>query len=1201
MDAMEEALDAALEDLPGDPLLLTLAGDAAYYRADFDASMNLLSRAIEAIPARGGRLADPLGEMALVSMQALEEYTPGYEKRLEEALEPVLPDLYRKTDASYFVALETRVRSLARAGRFDESRALARDGGCLTGWTAAGPFGDTELLGFDDTHPIESDIPWRAAYPLRDGEDPVETLRAKSFFCNVSIEPEGGFRGGTWYAAADLTVRREGDYVFRMHSSHSTTVLVDGVEVLTVDRRFEEKPDIFLFNLKLSRGEHLIVLKLGTRSPMPGFSLMWKEAASTSPDPSAQPAILARPHGGALSATAPPPGRASLVPMLEPASDVEAIVLSEVALYRNDIEATRRALEPLRESHGDSASVLPRLVTLEWNDPFAPFHARMNRVRALVEKTIGLHPSLWVSHYLLARIEANQDRTEEAIEALMQGLEKVGPFAGYHIMLANLYAYKGWSGESVASFQAAADLLDGNCLGLAQEFQVARTFGDLDGMEAVARDISACDATDSTLLEVLIERQEWEAVDAEQRRLQQVFPDRDEYLLDQAQMALKLGDVEGYVEGLERYHGLHPTDFGPMLKLVDRYLAAREKGEAIDLLERARAMLEGPTDDISQQIAYLEGFDYLYPFRRDARTAIAAYEAETGGATDGSTPSVEVLDHVTHRIFPDGSSITRYHSVRKMLTREGVEMHSEFAPPAGAALIQLRTIKADGRVLQPEDIANKTTLSFPSLEPGDYTEAEWIQAEGASTIFDRGFNLARWYFQVLDLVLYYSEMIVVLPADMHLDVDPRGSPPPLEDVVEGPLRVMRWTARNMPHRKGEPASPNFSEFLPSLQLSHNATWDRYFEWVADMLVDQDMVSPRMREKVEELTEGIPERDAAGRARAIYRWVTDEIDEGEGIDVPVSHIFEDRVGNRARLFRAMLGAAGVESELWVVRSIYADHTETTVPSFNVYTLFAVKVGDDWLVPLADTTPYGTLPYAMRAEEAVRLFPSPARASTPGDDAFDDHVERRLEMEVLPSGRSEAVLTETFNGLEAALMRAALRQLPRSEIEKEIEGSYLAPMFSGASLTDLELSDLDEPSTVMSLRMTFTLPAMAGPLPGTIALGPFLKSHLSKIWTTLPTRNFPLLIDEPTDYRVTIVLDTGGKWQVFQPPAPASKLETAQGGLFTQTFEQKGGALTLERTVKLPAGRVSPGEYPALLDFTTRIDENEGGVFLLVRKP
>ena len=177
---------------------------------------------------------------------------------------------------------------------------------------------------------------------------------------------------------------------------------------------------------------------------------------------------------------------------------------------------------------------------------------------------------------------------------------------------------------------------------------------------------------------------------------------------------------------------------------------------------------------------------------------------------------------------------------------------------------------------------------------------------------------------------------------------------------------------------------------------------------------------------------------------------------------------------------------------------------------------------------------------------------------------------------------------------------MRQLPQSELEKEIEGSYLARMFTGASLTGLTLPDLEVASDDLTLVITFTLPAMPGPFPGSIALGPFLKSHLSKIWTPLPERHFPLLVDEPTEYLIEVRIQTDDNWYVFQPPAPATELDTKNGGHFEQSFTEKKSVFTLSRKVSLPAGRVSPEDYAELLDFTTSIDENEGGVFILMHK-
>jgi hypothetical protein len=283
MEEMRAALDGALESDPDDTLLLTLAGDAAYYRADFDAAMDLFGRAIVGLPGWDSPLRDPVGEMALVSLHALKEYAPDYESRLAEIHSAALPGLYETTDAAYFVALTGRLKALAREGRFEDSRTLVRDGGCLVDWKGAGPFGATEVLHFEDSHPPEADIPWQAAYVQGQGEDPTATQDARTLFCNVRLEPENVYRGGTYYASTDITVHRGGDYVFRMFSSHSTTVIVDGVPVLTIDRRFEIQPDIVFFRLPLSRGEHSVARRAPpSSSTCPPHRPRWSPSSSPS-------------------------------------------------------------------------------------------------------------------------------------------------------------------------------------------------------------------------------------------------------------------------------------------------------------------------------------------------------------------------------------------------------------------------------------------------------------------------------------------------------------------------------------------------------------------------------------------------------------------------------------------------------------------------------------------------------------------------------------------------------------------------------------------------------------------------------------------------------------------------------------------------------------------------------------------------------
>ncbi len=1199
---MALTIDEALAADPDDPLLHWLAAETAYLGGDMDSAMDGYAAAVAAAPGCGDPVCDAVAEASLEAMLSLDSFAPRWEERLAATLDGSLPSLYERTDGAWFTALEAEVKALARSGRFEEALVLRDTGGCLVHWKAAGPIGSTELLGFDDAHDPEIDLPWKAAYPLVEGGDPVPTIDARAWYCRTAMEPEDTYHGGTYYAATDLSVHRSGDYVFRISTPDTFAVIVDGVTVLTVDRRTAVHPDVNLFGLRLAAGEHRLMVKIGTRDFMPTFTLMWKEASSSHPDPGAAPAITSRPHGEGIGGLAPPPGPAWPIVLPEPRSPVEEILEAQVILLRGDNAGSASAVKRLVESYPASAPVLALHATLQGSDPFTPWATRMNRLKSVAETMIEAHPDSWVGWYIVAQIESNLGRTENAIDMMNAAMEAIPGFPGFLTLAASLYASKGWVGESMEATRTAAGLLEGSCSGLRQEFSIAATMGDLDGMEEAARALSACDATDGTLLQLLEQRGKWDQALVEQERLHGLFPDRDDNMVDDALVMLELGYTEKHLALLEAFWKKHPTSWAVLGRLVDAEAAAGRTGEAVSVLARARALMSGPGDDLLMKIALVEGFDYLYPYRRDAVTSIASYEAGSAGlAVVPGTPSVEILDHVTHRIYGDGSTLTRYHSVRKLLSKEGVEAGSEFVAPPGAWIIRLRTIKADGRTLLPEDIEGKATLSYPSLSPGDYTEAEWIQATGPSTIFPGGLSLERWFFQVFDQVLYHSEMIVVAPAGMAIPLNDRGDPPVPVVTPAGILQVSTMTAERSTHVESEPGSPAWSEFLPSVQLSYRAGWGSYFDFVADMMVGTHIASPAMEELLGELSRGVPAGDRAALARAVFRWVNDEVEEGEGIDTPAAFILEDRMGMRVRLLYALLLEAGLEPELWIVRTVYADHTASDVADLDVYTQLAVRLGDDWLVPGADGLPYGLLPYHLRGEEAASILPSRGRDATPGASSFDDGVTRELEVVVGRDGSSACVLTDTFRGVPASLVRAGLREMEASEVEMQMEGSYLAYLFNGATMTGLELPDLSSDSPELTVTIRFDLPLSPGPLPGTASLGPFLKTRLSQAWASLPSREFPLLVDEPTSVAVRISVDTGGMWDLFQPPLPSTSLATPQGALFTQGFARKGDTYTLDRMVVLPEGRIAPEDYPALLDFTTTVDESEGSVFILVPDP
>jgi tetratricopeptide (TPR) repeat protein len=1198
MDEAGEALEKALKKKAADPLLHYLLGDIRYLEGDFDGATDCFLDAVLHASKAGGAQNDLLAQLSLSTVEVMARYVKEYDAKLGAVLDETMEDLYRDSDGAYFAAIVARVRLLRRMGKFEEAEKAGSGGGCLTSWLETGPMGNTDLMGFDIPYPPETEIPWREIYSLREGEPPTAVEKADAEACWTTLGREGIPRGGAFYAMTQLDVSKKTDVRFKLSSFDPAVVIIDGLEVLRVDRRKEILPNSRIFGVILKPGAHFVTIKISSRSSSPSFSLLWKEAAPAGASPlSGLPAASRFPDLKVVPVAPPPAGLES--EMIDiPDTEISRILLADFHIVRGLVTKARELLEPLAARYPGSFSLDSRLMICDAVDTFAPYSIRMNRTKSDAQKIKKDHPSIWLSYLYLAQIERQSGRPVDAAEVIKEGMKRSTHYMGFIVELADIYDELGWAGESIEVLEKAAAALEGTCFHFRIKYTLASRFNDQEGMETHARELHACDATDRTILDILTARDKWDEALAEQKTLLAAYPDDRWLLLDTGWSAFKGGDRPFYESTLKQAMQKNPSTLAEALKLADLLAAGGSEGEAAEFFFDTIGRTDGPPSFLHQKLAVLQGVPYLFPFRRSFEEAVASFKA-AGKAAYGDTPAIEVLDHVTHRLFPDGSSLTRYHSVKKLLTREGVEASGEFSVPDNAVLLKIHTIKPDGKVLEPEKIYGKPTVSYPTLEPGDFTETEWVQYLPPSSIYPGGAFLDRWYFQVPDLVLHRSEMVLIVPDDMEIDLNPRGPvPEPVVTKSQG-MKIYRWEVMQSPHIMYEPNSPSLNEYLPSLQVTCRTSWDTYETWVRDLLVDTMTVTPEMRGTLDEILEGIPEKDVKKRIKAVYRWVCDEIQDDEGLLTPVSYIFSEKRGDKIKLFYSLLQAAGIPSELHVAETIYADKTPSEVPDFNRFTHFVVLTDGDWLMPVINKSYYGFLPYSVYGQETRRLFPGPGKGRIPPIDAFDDEISYDLKIKVDADGESSSTLTLVFKGPKAVISREALRNIPKAELKLQVESSYLAEIFPGATLTSLSLPDLQEPVDALTLVIEFTRPPQQGPTPGSVVIGPLLKSRIALQWTQLASRTFPLLVDDNINIKTHVELNGSGMWKIMAPPEPVTRVEAGPGIFFEQKTElsSKADSMILDRLLRIPPGRISPEEYGSFLSFAGKVDETEGGVYLL----
>ena len=88
--------------------------------------------------------------------------------------------------------------------------------------------------------------------------------------------------------------------------------------------------------------------------------------------------------------------------------------------------------------------------------------------------------------------------------------------------------------------------------------------------------------------------------------------------------------------------------------------------------------------------------------------------------------AVILLSDKVVRIRRDGPVSVYVHRITRPLNKEGISRYGEVTLPRGADLLELRTIKANGEIIEPELAQQKPTISMPALEPGDAIEEEYV-------------------------------------------------------------------------------------------------------------------------------------------------------------------------------------------------------------------------------------------------------------------------------------------------------------------------------------------------------------------------------------------------------------------------------------------------------------------------------------------
>jgi hypothetical protein len=609
------------------------------------------------------------------------------------------------------------------------------------------------------------------------------------------------------------------------------------------------------------------------------------------------------------------------------------------------------------------------------------------------------------------------------------------------------------------------------------------------------------------------------------------------------------------------------------------------------LRERALAQ-DGADLGLRRALALEDGAEPLADVAIDGPAAIRDYLAKPR-REDAS--SVLVLDAAAIEFHPGGASTERVHQVFRVLDQQSVDHQGEAQVPTGAQRLALRTVKADGRLLEPEEGEGKGAASLAGLEPGDFVELEFLRSVPAGRPA-AGVAAEPFYFATPGTSMFLSTYLVRAPAGFGLSADAHGLPP-VATAVEGGREVVRFEATEVPALVPEPGAPAAQEFVPFLHVGTGGGREAAQRLLADAVAGRTAPTLELRALAGALRARVAAAGAGGPealARAAYAEVRAQVvGQGGSFGEDASAVLSRGRGSRLTLLKALLDLLGVKARFAALRPFGNDQTDYRFPGPGLWAHPVLRVelpgGPAWLDPALRQQPFGFLPERALDAEAL-VVPAPGEplvvTRSPAENPRPDRRELDLRLVLDGAGGAAVEGTDRYPGALGAGAKAALERLDQAARRQAVE-QLLTRSLRGIRLTELAIEGEEDPEAPLVMRWKGTATGLTRDGGGAVLVdAPMLAARLGARHVRLAARTTPLLLDaaERSLMRLTVTPPPG----LSARPSAPERLE-GPFGAFERTERLEGGALVREDRLELRRGRIAPEAYGAFAAFAGGVDE------------
>ena len=697
-------LEAAAKEGPVAQRALAIAGlgEIAEDRTDSGEAVRRWLQVLQLAPR------DPAAELAALRLLDLEGETPAIDDAIVEAAAALqAPASARAARLLREAAARIAGRRAQATGDAAAEREAWRRVGAIQHWRVGGPFAALRLLSLGQALPLDGPVDAVAHVNDRALDFPDGDV-------GLDNEPPDG---DVFYAASAVALDKGGDYLVWLEGAAALEARIDGAVAMSRVPYPRESPRAQMVAVRLAPGQHRVLVRW-SRSEGARFRLTLARADGGPSDlHSAAPGELSGSRAAATCAlgqvcsaapawTDPADLRPAAQALLDKdPSDALAAWLLARATLGDDRAASREATEKAVALSGSGAPALALRVQQALRDPDVP--ERIGRGRALADLSEAVRKDPWLLRARLtaAALERDSERYDDAATDLDKAdslFRDTGAAPPWRLVnaRARLLDARGNTAGARAKAEQALAAAPGRCDTLQLLNDLAHRGGSLADQQRWAEALLPCPDGIGALVQSLRDRGELARAEELLKRAAALRPSVPSRLEQLAEMQVARKELPEAVATMRLAVPLSPRSAEPLRRLAG---ILELEGEAKAATEARRAALRLLPGDLGlrQQVSLDDGVRVMAWSERDAAPLARVKQAK--GVPDGAS-AVRLLDYGGVQMFPDGGGVERVHTLVRVLDKKGVSHFGEAQIPSDAQVVHLRTLKADGRVLEPESI-----------------------------------------------------------------------------------------------------------------------------------------------------------------------------------------------------------------------------------------------------------------------------------------------------------------------------------------------------------------------------------------------------------------------------------------------------------------------------------------------------------------